>query len=87
MKLSNKRYDTIKRIVTIISPAFITFYGVLGATLKIPYTQETLTILGAFTTFLGVSLGVSTSAYNKTMAEMSTSAKIDRILSEEDDLK
>lgn len=87
MKLSNKTYDILKRIVTVIMPAFITFYGVLGATLKIPYTQETLTILGALTTFLGVSLGASTSSYNKSMAEMSTSDKIDQILSEEDDLK
>jgi len=65
MKLSNKTYDILKWIALVFLPAFTTFYGVLGATLNIPFTQETLTILVAFDTFIGALLGLSNSAYKK----------------------
>lgn len=66
MKLSNKTYDVLKWITLIALPALITFYGVVGATCNIPYTQEVLTIGVAFDTMLGTMLGISTSKYNKT---------------------
>lgn len=65
MKLSNTAYDTMKWICLVFLPAFTTFYGVLGATVGIPYVQETLTILVAFDTFLGSLLGISSMNYNK----------------------
>lgn len=65
MKLSNKTYDILKWIAMVAIPAFLTFYGVIGATCDIPYTQEVLTIGAAFNTFLGTLLGISTSKYNK----------------------
>ena len=66
MKLSNKTYDTLKWIALVALPALTTFYGVVGATCHIPYTQEVLTIAVAFDTMLGTMLGISTSRYNKT---------------------
>ena len=69
MKLSNKTYDTLKWIALVALPALTTFYGVVGATCHIPYTQEVLTIAVAFDTMLGTLIGVSTSKYNKTLSE------------------
>ena len=65
MKLSNKTYDLLKWIALVALPALTTFYGVVGATCNIPYTQETLTIAVAFDTMLGAMLGISTNKYNK----------------------
>lgn len=65
MKLSNKAFDTLKWFSMIFIPAFITFYGVLGATCDFPYVQETLTIMVAFNTFLGTLLGISNVNYKK----------------------
>lgn len=65
MKLSNEAYDILKWIAMVFLPAFTTFYGVIGATCNIPHTQEALTILVAFDTFLGALLGISTHNYNK----------------------
>ena len=69
MKLSNKTYDILKWISLVALPALTTFYGVVGATCHIPYTQEVLTIAVAFDTMLGTMLGISTSKYNKTLSE------------------
>ena len=68
MIMSNKVYDTLKWIAMIGLPGLITFYGVVGATCHIPYTQEVLTIAVAFNTMLGGWLGVSNSKYNKTIS-------------------
>ena len=65
MKLSNKTYDLLKWIALVALPALTPFYGVVGATCNIPYTQETLTIAVAFDTMLGAMLGISTNKYNK----------------------
>lgn len=66
MILSNKIYDVLKWIALVALPAVTTFYGVVGATCNIPYTQEVLTIAVAFDAMLGTMLGISTNKYNKT---------------------
>lgn len=63
--MSNKTYDILKYIAQIVLPALTTFYGVIGATLNIPYTQEVITIATAFDAFLGACLGISSANYNK----------------------
>lgn len=65
MKLNDKVYDILKYVALIGIPAVLTFYGVVGATLSIPYTQEVLTIGAAFDTMLGALLGISITNYNK----------------------
>ena len=65
MKLSNKVYDILKWIALVALPALTVFYGVVGATCNIPYTQEVLTIAVAFDTMLGTMLGISANKYNK----------------------
>lgn len=63
--LNNKTYDILKWVCMVFLPAFITFYGVLGNTLTIPYTDIVMTILGAFDTFLGALLGISNINYRR----------------------
>lgn len=66
MTMSNKMYDILKWIATVVLPALTTFYGVVGASCNIPYTQEALTIAVAFDTMLGTVLGISNNNYKKT---------------------
>lgn len=63
--MNNKLYDKLKWIALVALPALTTFYGVIGATCNIPYTQETLTIAVAFDTMLGTMLGISSNSYKK----------------------
>lgn len=63
--MSNKVYDVLKWISLIFLPALIAFYGVIGNSCNIPYTEIVLTIAVAFNTFLGACLGISNTNYNK----------------------
>ena len=65
MKMSDKVYDILKYVALSGIPAVLTFYGVVGATLSIPYTQEVLTIGAAFDTMLGTLLGISNANFKK----------------------
>lgn len=67
MKMSNKTYDFLKYLDLIFLPALLTFYGLIGKTLNIPYTQEVLIIGTGFITFLGSCLKISTNNYKKEM--------------------
>ena len=59
---SDKTYNILNWIYKIV-PAFITFYGVVGMTLNLPYTASVLTILGAFNVFFGKILSISKDSY------------------------
>ena len=65
MKMNSKVYDTLKWICTILLPALITLYSVVGATLEIPGTQAALTIAAAANACLGTCLGISNYNYKK----------------------
>lgn len=65
MKISNQTYDVLKWIALVALPALLTFYGVVGTTCNIPYTETVLTIGSAFDVMLGTLLGISTTAYSK----------------------
>ena len=63
--MNNKLYDKLKWIALVGLPALTTFYGVVGTTCNIPFTQETITIAVAFDTMLGAMLGISSNSYKK----------------------
>lgn len=63
MKMTNKTYDILKWIVIIVLPAFAVFVGVVGHELNWIHTDTFVTILNAFTAFLGVSLGFSNKSF------------------------
>lgn len=62
--MSNKVYDVLKWIVTVVLPALLTLFGVIGATLNLNYTDTVITIGTAVITCLGTIIGVSSINYN-----------------------
>ena len=65
MIFKNGIYDKLKWFCLVGFPAIITFFGVLGNTLELDYTQMVITIAVAFNTMLGTMLGISNIRYNK----------------------
>ena len=63
--MENKTYDILKWLGITVFPALLTFYGVIGATLNLPYTQEVLTIGTAFVTCYNTIIGVKSVNYHK----------------------
>ena len=54
--MSNKTYDVLKLAIQIAFPAIITCIGVIGQAVAWPYTEITMTILGAVTACAGTIL-------------------------------
>lgn len=65
-QLSERLYNQLKWFVTIVLPAFGTFYVTLGQTFAdLPNPEGVAAAVLAITTFLGALLGISTHNYNK----------------------
>ena len=69
MKLNSQTYDIIKWIVQVVMPALIVAIGTIGGATAWEHTELTMTVLGAVTTFLGASLGLSSAQYYKDEVE------------------
>lgn len=65
MIFPNKVYNVLKWVQQVFIPALIVFYGTIGSACNIPYLEITLIIMGAFDTFLGTLLGISSIKYAK----------------------
>lgn len=63
--LSDVTYDRLKWTVSIVLPAIITFFGILGQAMGWDFTDKVITIGTAFVAMLGIILGISTNEYNK----------------------
>ena len=74
--ISNKLYDSMKRLVTVILPAFSTLYFILGSVFGLNDIAITLGIMVGVTTVLGVVLQVSTRAYSRSDARFDGSVDI-----------
>ena len=61
--MSNKVYDILKWIAIVFLPALITFVGAVLSSLNVSNSDIILTILTAFSTFLGTVLGISNINY------------------------
>lgn len=64
--LADKTYQQLKWFVTIVLPAFGTFYVTLGSNLGLPNPEGVAAATLAITTFLGAILGISSHNFNKT---------------------
>lgn len=64
MKLDNKTYDILKWIVLIFLPALVTFITTVGQSFNADWLLPVVTVMTAFTTFLGTLVGVSSVNYN-----------------------
>lgn len=65
MKFSNKVYDILKWIALYFLPAAGTLYFALSGIWGLPYGEAIVGTITAVDTFLGVILGISSSAYRK----------------------
>ena len=64
MKLSNRTYDTLKWLTTIVLPACGTLYFALSGIWGFPYGEQIVGTITAVVTFFGVILGISSREYN-----------------------
>lgn len=62
--LPQKVYEIMRWMVVLVIPALTTFYGVIGATFDIAYTQEVITIAVAFDACLGTIFQISKVSYD-----------------------
>ena len=62
--LSNKTYDILKYIVTIVLPAVTTLWLTIASIWNIPYGEPIGATMGAITVFLGALIGISSKNYN-----------------------
>lgn len=65
MKISNQVYDILKWIAQLVLPGLGTLYFALSNIWGLPYGEQVLGTITAIDTFLGLCLGISTAAYNK----------------------
>lgn len=65
MKLSNKVYDVLKFLCTILLPACGTLYFALAKIWDLPLAEEIVGTLSAIAVFIGAIIGISSINYNK----------------------
>jgi len=65
MSISNKTYDILKFLCTILLPALGTLYFALAQIWGLPYGEEIVGTIAAITTFIGVCIGISSYNYYK----------------------
>ena len=63
--MSNKLYDILKWIATIVLPSLGTLYFALAGIWGFPYGEQIVGTITAVDTFLGVILGISSYNYKK----------------------
>lgn len=63
MKLSNRTYDILKEITTVVLPALGTLYFALSGIWGFPYGEQIVGTITAIVTFLGVCLHLSSRDY------------------------
>ena len=62
--MTNKIYDKLKWVALVLLPAIGTLYFALSGIWGLPYGEQIVGTITAVDTFLGIILGISTSAYN-----------------------
>jgi hypothetical protein len=64
-KLSNRVYDCLKFLCTILLPALGTLYFALSKIWGLPLAEEITGSLSAVAVFIGAVIGISSVQYNK----------------------
>lgn len=59
----DRTYDVVKRMVQVILPAFSALYFGLASIWDLPEADKVVGTIAVITTFLGVSLGISSAQY------------------------
>lgn len=66
MTMSNKTYDLLKWVAQLLLPGLGTLYFALATIWGLPYGEQIVGTITAIDAFLGMLLGISVKAYNKT---------------------
>lgn len=66
MVMSNKMYDVLQWVVSIVIPAAIACYAALVGIWGWPYGEQIVGTLSAIEVFLGTTLRISNANYKKT---------------------
>lgn len=64
IELSNGLYNALKKLVQVILPAASALYFGLAAIWDLPAAEQVVGTIAVVTTFLGVSLGISSNQYH-----------------------
>ena len=72
MKLDDKIYDVLVKIVKYVLPALGTLYFGLSQLWGFPYGEEVVGTISLVATFLAVCLGISSYNYNKDLDDDKT---------------
>jgi len=62
--ISNKTYNLLKKVVTLVLPAAATLYAALAAVWELPNPEAVVATFAAVATFCGVLLNVSGSSWD-----------------------
>lgn len=62
-KMSNRLYDILKTVCTIILPALATFYASLSGIWGLPYTEQIVGTITAVDLLIGAVIGISSANY------------------------
>lgn len=73
MKLSNRNYDVLKWVVSIVLPALTLFLSVVFNQFNWQHTETFITIAVAFHTFLGSIFKISDYNYRKEQVDVDES--------------
>lgn len=65
--MSNKVYDVLKYIATLVLPALATLYAAIAGIWNLPYGEAVSATIMAVVTFLGVVLKISSDSYYKSL--------------------
>jgi len=74
MRMDNNTYNILKWIAQLGLPAVGALYFALSSIWGLPYGEQIVGTITAIDAFLGIVLGVSTAAYNKTLASEATTS-------------
>lgn len=69
MMMSNKVYDSMKKIAQIWLPAIGTLYFALAQIWGLPYAEQIVGTISAIDVFLGALLGISSAQYKNVSRE------------------
>lgn len=75
--LSDKIYNTLKKITMVVLPATATLYFALAGIWSLPRAEEVVGSITALVTFLGVVLGLASKSYNKSDAKYVGALEVD----------
>lgn len=77
MMFSNKIYDVLKYITTIVLPALGSAYFALSGIWGFPYGEAVVGTIAIITTFLGALLGISNASYKNSDTDSDGSVVIE----------